>query len=385
MFYKREREYQSEKGKSIYLHRVIPEKVTIPKVINPHIFKQLLFGDHRTVFKEVSVVPYWEGRKDWIEAFQPRKIPQEIVSTKEFAEKVFETMKRVIYESWKPNKFHLIPHSSGWDTRVISKAIKELHKEHGDEWLGEIKFFEAHGERDETIELMKLEGWSEDDFIGYSDVSEPLEFHAPSFDFKTAWKRNNGVCGFPVNVWYTPLEWFQKKGLVPKSDVQLITGYGANETTQAVWNEGWSLEWYYWWIYYHALSIFPIRGEMIHPFYHIDMATTLHKYGLNQLSDFDGLNGNTFSRIVQEQLFPELNQVKKLTRPEVTKKGFFDLSDRIIKQSIEDYKGSWLGKNFDKKLYAINMVDYDEWWGMWSFASFCEHLISKGHKIEVEK
>jgi len=299
----------------------------------------------------------------------------------EFAELYFETLKHVIQRTWNPRKTHVFAVSSGYDSRCILSAVTELYK--NGLIGGDIFFFESAGEGPQFNQILDILGWGKDNrVVCYG--GKPTEYHAYSFDFDRAHERLNGFISYPVNVWYTPIEWLQREGMIPADDskIQVFTMYGANETTKACKYDYLGLRWYFWWHYHHQLSAFPLKGEMIHPHYHVDMLKFMevNREYLKEVPD-----GSTVCEVICSQLFPELRSVSKLKTVDVKRLGFLSPSREIVQRVENDYRQSWYGRTVCPDVQVSRGIEYTNFWGRWATAGFCEHLIKRGKQIHVEQ
>lgn len=396
-FYRRERIYRSEIGESFLFHEVCPEKLTLNKNLHPKIFKELTDGWNGTIFNEVNVVPFVEAYDTETKNFYMEGISRVIVGKEEFAKCMFNKLMSVIEDTWIPEKFHVIPHSSGYDSRLISTILKRLKKKHGSDWIGDYLFVEAHGESDHALEAIVMEGWKKSHYIVINENVNSSEAHAHNFEFTSAWRRGNGYIGFPVNVWYGMVEWLQNKGLVPIDDdqIQCYTGYGANETMYSMYKPSHyfsnntvdsmhipkhGVGWYFAWHYYHHLSGFTLKSNWIHPFYNLDYLREFIKYSKGNIEEVAS-RCLSVSSILLSYFEPELGKLHKLVTKEVTKRGYNTISDRLLNKAIKDYRSSWYGKNIKPNIIPTNRLIYCDWWGSWYVASFCEYLLKSGHSI----
>jgi len=383
MVYRRERIYKSEIGKSHAFHEVCPKKLTLRKDLHPRIFKPIILdGWTGTIFNEVNVVPFNEAYSNELN-FGQKKMKKIKVSKKEFAEIMLDLLTNVIESTWDSNKFHVIPHSSGYDSRLISTVLKYLKKKNGDSWFGDYVFIESNGESELFKQMM--EGWQK--HIVMYEGKDPSEAHSHSFEFKDAWKA--GLIGFPVNSWYSQVKWLQDMGIAPK-EVQCYTGYGANETTTVIKkpslyaNANYHPEYkpnnlglYFAWHYLHQLSGFTLNGDWIHPFYSLDYLEALARYSQDHIEHLRP--GLSASKTILEVIEPKLAKIHKMVRGEVKKKGFFTVSNRIINQAVKDYKSSWYGERHP--IQPTKTIIYCEWWWSWRVASLCEYLLEQEHTI----
>lgn len=365
--YRRERIYESEIGKSHAFHEVCPKKLTLRKDLHPRIFKPIILdGWTGTIFNEVNIVPFNKAYSSKLKNFGQKKISRVKVSREKFSVTMFNMLSDIIEQTWDPYKFHVLPHSSGYDSRLISTILKRLRKKNGSDWFGDYVFIESNGESEQFKQVMKMEGWRK--HIVMYEGKDPSEAHSHSFNFKDAWKA--GLIGFPVNSWYSQVEWLKKMDIAPES-VQCYTGYGANETTTAVRksklysNMNYHSEYkpsnlglYFAWHYLHQLSAFTLNGDWIHPFYNLNYLKALIKYSKGHIEHLHP--GLSVSSVVLETMEPELAKIRKMVTGEVRKKGFFTVSDRIIKQAVKNYKSSWYGER--NPITPTKTIVYCEWW-----------------------
>ncbi len=379
MFYPRQRYFRSYLSYSSSLYDAItPLKcVTVRKD-----WKHDRWQNHlMTPFVEVGVVPHHEVQREFLREYDCQtEIESEPYDIDDFASMYMELIKEAIGSAWKSDKFHVFAVSSGFDSRCITMAIKELAEEKGKDWLGDVLFFEAAGEGDAMKAIMEIEGWDKSQYISCYD-GIPRNRHLYSFDFDKAWRRLNGHVSYPLNVWYTPIQWLQEQGIIPDDDkIQCFTMYGANETTRACKHLHQTPEFYFWWHYYHMLSMFPLKGEWVHPCYYGPLIAYLHanrKY-IAKVSD-----ALSVCSVVVPTLYPELDKVQRLGTSDMWRRGQLNPDPDIIRKTEEDYRRSWYGTNVHPESEPCNDIEYRDWWGNWVLASLCERLLREGKIINV--
>jgi len=395
-FYRRERIYRSEIGQSLLFHEVCPKNLTFRKDLHPKIFREIILdGWNGTIFNEVNVVPFTEAYGDQVKNFGMEEINTVPVSLQEFSDILYNKLMDVVENTWESDKFHIIPHSSGFDSRVLSTILKRLKEKNGEGWLGDYLFVESHGESDMFHRIMDMLGWDKSKRVIINEGDLPHEVHRHNFEFENAWKRGNGFISWPVNVWYNQVEWLQNRGVIPKNDdkIQCYTGYGANETARACYrpdkfkNKNYdtsytprnNLGWYFPWHYLHQLSGFGMKGNWVHPYYNLDYLRTLITYCGHHLNNMNP--GWSVSSVILPNIDPEVAKIPKLVTKDVKKRGYFTISNKLLNKSIKDYKSSWYGKNIQPNVCPTNQLLYCDWWSHWYIASFCEYLLKAGHTI----
>ena len=116
--------------------------------------------DHnsKTGFKEIGVV-------------EPCELMEPIDVKENPALTAHQTSLRLVFaianyfkKTWDSNKRHVIMHSGGKDSRLISMTLKLLEVEHGKDWLGEVLFVHhLEGKTDKLFKsVMKQSGWRDD-------------------------------------------------------------------------------------------------------------------------------------------------------------------------------------------------------------------------------
>ncbi len=367
-FFKTGNKYQSDK-KSGHFYKACPERLTLLP-FDSKLMRGQVYID-KTPFKEVMRVPYKESP-------EVTELHNELESCKksdsfDFADALFNALMDSIEFSWKPEKFHLIGHSSGYDSRIISHAIMLLAKKNGKEWLGEILFVENHGECDSFKEIMKIQGWDKSQYFSYNEQVKPELFHAGSLVFSDFHKKFNGIGSYPVNPFYDAFARMQQRDILPKSDeIQYYTGYGSEGITFQSANH--SLRYYAEWHSNLQLNFFNTIGETIYPFWNFNFMKMVFYYSKTRLS--------RASELISKTVSPELNHIFKYRTGDVVDKGYRHIGSSVMDEIWNSYINSWYGKR-NSNIKVDNFVNYCNWWGHYCLASMCEYLISKGHKISM--
>ena len=170
-------------------------------------------GQGRTLFKEVSV----EKRKEpVIEKTKP-------INSKNWKKNLFNAFVKSVENNWKPGRAHVIGHSSGYDSRLFSVALRELFKKNGSKWVGDVIFVENLGETESFKAIMKYFGWK--NYIAYRDGIKPNFYYEPYVGFKDLYKKFNGVVGYPLNTWHDSFQDLTEKGQIPKDNITYVTLY----------------------------------------------------------------------------------------------------------------------------------------------------------------
>ena len=356
--------YKSELGMGTDYVSLLPKNLTIRRNFSAKRF------DKRgiTVFKEVSVLPFSEALSMWGELFYT------MIDRKENKEQLLERARsrlaREIFDSWIPNCSHLVLHSSGLDSRMISWTIKELHKKYGDKWLGNVVFVCSKWESSEFKKIMQYEGWNESQYLCPYEELGPTDYYKYSLlDFENAWKFSNGISAIPVNLFWYLGSRAKELGMLP-GKVQTFYGQWGNTVMDETSNDDIKkkIEMFY----YSVLFARPIFGDetilpFLNPMYIAAISSSSVKLGKELRFE---LLKSMDSRLAE---FVNLRSDGDRHRK---------ISDEIINQMITDYDSSWYGKNIQPgKRPKHKTTEFQDFWSYWTTASLCEYLLRSGYKI----
>jgi len=272
-----------------------------------------------------------------------------------------EAIEQSVYEYWNPNAFNLIFHSNGYDSRIMSYFIRKAYQERP----GKILFVCFVPEYKNFVNIMKYEGWEPDQYAEYdSDWSDGI------WDFDCIWQKVNGCSNIPWNKPMESLAYLRHKNLIPND----ITTWGAvycNETLgwKGTFN-GFVDEYYY------------CRYSRMTQGYHVPCVQPLLNHRvLNVIFKAHPCKSHNQTRkALLQYIDPDLDAIKK----EV-----FDINKhrRVpnpeFNELVRNYKQSYYFKVFNPSSVPSPMIlDQNEWWGHLTMASFVEHLINHGVKVQ---
>lgn len=289
-------------------------------------------------------------------------------------------LRDAIERSWRPGLFHVVMHSSGYDSRMISWTIKSLVEEHGEGWLGPgLLFLCSIREGSEFKKIMRYEGWAEHQYAVVNEGVKENEYYARSLtDFGRAWRRLGGVSAIPVNLFWYPVEWARNVGFMPDCDEwQMYTGQWGNTVgnpasafgRHATFKEAYIL------FYYSVLFQRSFYcADLVHPFADYDIANLV--CGMIKPEGLD----------VRKALLESMDG--KLLRGfrNVASNGDREMpiAPGVAQQIAKDYDSSWYGKKVRPgKRPSRWWTEFCPFWSHWSAASLCEHLLAAGHEIKV--
>lgn len=332
------------------------------------------YKHHRTLFKEITIVPW----KEFITPEMKKLFAVKIGHHPETKEQLFARMRKrleqIILENWKHHSVHIHLHSSGRDSRLLSFLIKSLSRKYGNRWLGKMVFLCGNNECPCMREIMKYEGWKENrDFFIINAKRNPLEYYKDYFlDFKNAWKWINGVQAKPQNLlWYLP-EVAQKQGILPEHYQTWSTLWGNEVLDACSGSGGRELERSFQKLYLSHMCSRPKPGDqIIEPFTDILLAqAVIHskiRLGRNLRLQFLGFVDKRLAEFKRADMHGDLRTI----------------ADSTLKQMLQKYRESWYGR----KVRTINglpkTTQFHPHWSYWTAASLCEYLLEHDYKIKI--
>jgi len=380
--YRRNRVYEGAGHRSIYVDDVVGKHLTLRRNLsNPFSRRR----NTQTPFFEIGIVPPAKVVSKAVRRLMVAKIERKRVSDQVFAKRVFTAMCSAVERAWKPGALHIVQHSSGWDSRLISLAIRHLAAVKGENWLGNVLFLELSGEGPAFKRIIRVQGWSDEIAHVWNEGAPPREHHLLAFEFSQAWRRLNGWCAYPINANWHPFQDLRDRGALPApGDMQVFSGYGANEVGAAMtgaWKPG-GFKSYVNKMYWHPLSSFPLWGgeeAWSFPFLDLDY--------IKAYASVSGGRGPNYRKMVIGKIAPKVGKVAPINKQRKQKLGYRTASKAILARCVADYEASWLGREVfpidGKRVAPRPQINYHDWWGYWSLASFCEELMRRGTTIRV--
>lgn len=291
-----------------------------------------------------------------------------------------ETVMQAIETRWALDKLHLVFHSGGYDSRIISAAIRRLYEEHGPEWLGAVRFVCIGNECETAERVLKAEGWDGWAYVGIRDMASLTAWMT---DMPRAGRRLNGVGLQRFDYNWALVEYLQALGYIPQDDKQIQLISGRNETLMgATMPEGNRLGWAWREAYESYLSVSRYKvGDVLFPF----CAHEVVRLGLASAYRVDWSTPERdikagYRRDISLALCPALEGIPRTTLESPA------LSAADVGRMKADYSRTWYGQNVWPK--ATNdttdkLLLRHSWWGAWSAAALCEALRQEGWKLNV--
>ncbi len=356
------------------LRKVLPEHVTVRA--DYRTAKYANSAD--TLFSEIAFVPKADAVPKTLRGLMAAPIATEEMDRACFLIRMGQAIQRAIEQAWHPDKFHLIFHSGGYDSRILSSAIRRLADARGDDWLGRLLFVCIGNETETFEQVMGIQGWGPDRYCSVPNVG-PLV--ARMVDISAGhWL--NGVTMQAVDYNWVLIEYLQDLDMVPGDDeIQLFSG--RNETLMgATMPEGNKLSRFWGEAYdsHLALSRYKCR-DVVFPF----TSANVIRLALASTTRMDWSDPAKeekchFRRDIGMALNPELLGVPRRTI-EIP-----DLTTRQCDRMRRQYVASWYGRMVwpDAVETATNKpLGAHPWWGAFSAAALCEALLKEGHTLNV--
>jgi hypothetical protein len=286
-----------------------------------------------------------------------------------------------ISDAWDSEKYHVVFHSGGWDSRVVSAATHRLYAARGDEWLGHVLFACVGNECDASWAVLEAEGWDRPGvFLGIRDAG-PLVSRMT--DIHDAGRWLNGVQLQGVDFNWLLVEHLQDIGAIPDNDDEIQVFNGRNETLMgATMPDGNKLSASWSEAYDASLSVSRYKaGEVAFPFssyaaVSLGIASTTRMDWSTQ----DREANSRFRRDMGIILCPALDGIPNtdLEMPELS-------VERVAEMGYE-YSRSWYGQMIwpDAQQDRRGRLQLRHpWWGAWTAAALCEALIAEGYELSV--
>jgi len=337
-----------------------------------YVFPVFDIGTYRTLFSEVDVALPFDALTD--KELELVKLPNgsNECSKAELIKWWGDAIVDHIYKAWDPTKFHLVFHSSGWDSRAVSGAVwRGVREELGWDWDWDDVLFVCIGpESDEFKCIMEYEGWEDYQYVAVTDM---ISHYDRCLDFHDAWQWLNGPINLGYNMNWVLIEHLQREGLVPEhdDDIQLFTGRndvvfevsaGSDCTLKRDYLHNYSAV---------TSSVLYKVDDLVLPLMSYDVVRTL-------ATSTARVGYASMRRDLVAYMDEGLAKFNRIQDP------FPTMEIGQHERAIQDYKESWYGQNVHPSLKSSSAIlSYDEWWSRWTCAVIVEHLLEEGYDITI--
>lgn len=272
---------------------------------------------------------------------------------------LFAAIKFKIAATWRQDAFHIVFHSSGYDSRIISAAIKQLLHERGSEWLGEgLLFLSDRWEASEFKQIMQAQGWDKSQYAAFEEFDEDEHFSSPVYDI---WQC--APCPIPGNLWFYLPKWAEEAGLIPTENTQVFTGLWANEAWNTflknpkMWHRQIVKQYGY-----HVMASLPVYADWVeYPLVCTEVLDILRRTETTS-------NGNTLRMDMANHVSPETRHIQRLG----LQGHRHPISKRLQMELDEVYRSTYWGKRVPWTV--PNDSERSIEWGRWSAAMLIEEF-----------
>ena len=334
-FYKLHRQYSG--GDFI---ESLPKELTYQKTdwykrANPrHVVPYMFEGVEAIKYKEPPIVEELNKKKP--------------ISDRRWKQNIYDKLKEIVFNQWDTTRFHVVAHSGGVDSRILSTIIKELAEQHGREWLGDVLFVENGGEGEIFKRIMQTLRWNKKQYLSYKYGQDPKEFHREGLNFENFYKKFNGPVSYPYNVFYDCYDELIKKGIIPE-DFQGFAAFGCY--IDLAFRGSMSLRQWFEWDYHYQMHSFRLKGKWIFPWWHYDYMREIAKY----------VQVRQLGRVRISDVINPWPTIPNVPYGEIIKKGYRHLGIKLFEDVMVDYFSSWYGQRFNAD--PDNEIRYCNWWG----------------------
>jgi len=357
------------------------EVLSSPLTLNPNFASRDLrpYRERQVMFKEIELVPVDKiETKEMKEIFEMRPIAGSMEESR-FASGLIEKLMTAVERNWNLKPNHIVLHSSGRDSRVLSFIIRRLFNKLGEKWLGKVVFACSKWEGRPFKAIMNYEGWNQDQYFVVGENAKDDEVFAEAIlDFKNAWRHCNGTYTNALNMFtYFPQVAHRNLGL-SLEHLQSWSGFFSDEFAEGCEPEGGAkIKSMYQWLYsLPTYSSRPRIGEMISPY--VD-----YEYLKFLICSPIFLNAQSLRNLILRTLDPPLMKFPNWNVPGHRK---IPLANWVLKQTLQKYRKSWYGRKVQPNaIWKLQHEPFSPMMSYYTTASLCEHLLENGCKIKVDE
>lgn len=344
-------------------------------------FKNKLTVIRDSLFNEIEV--FSEPVPPSMRFLFARYINKRRIDINLLAQNLVDRMSKFIESSWDSNKTHVMPHSSGYDSRLISTIIRRLTQKNGREWLGDIYFICWEPEVRDFMTVMQYEGWDKNHIILIKGPATDFYRQAVSFFNlgKYCSDSNRFICYCFDYLIYKKIE------NLNLNNVQIVSGLFSDEilrkeatTPRAdmIWND---LS-HFMVHFLHDVHFEWSSFDVLLPFMSLNVIDYLFDYNLPRADDL--------KLAMLNYLDPNLAQLPnyrfeyfKIIRKQGSHP-YYRLSDATVANMSRALKNSWYFGVLNPSINISNiLVNDSKILKDYTNAAICEYLIQKGVNINA--
>lgn len=348
-------------------------------------YRFMSMGMHRgmevsrpTLLKEIVAVPRPGAVAELLDREREVGVKQKGFKTKpigrnEFVKTMADAVLDFIEKEWKPGGQHAIMHSSGWDSRIFSTALRRKADEHGKDWLGKLFVVAIRPEVNEARQILDIEEWKGFDVTvieGGAGVPD-IDFHAEPFEFDNIGRMCSDVNRvYLQGIWY----WTAKalKEWCNLEDIQFISTIYGNEIYRV--KNGYARDLGIFLATFMTDIYFELgRYDVALPFLSRGWTTNLLKYSLP-------MKEVELKQSVINYFNPKVMAVKKYAIRGPWE--FYRLSDGKLAEMQDAYDQSWYRKTYGKEVKLTSPIENESLaWKAYFTSAICEFYIKQGISV----
>jgi hypothetical protein len=304
-------------------------------------------------------------------------------------EMAVEALRDFIVENWIPSKMHIIPMSSGYDSRLIVAILRQETEKRGMSWLGNVRFVCWQAEISDWHRIVEYQEWPQDFLFPVRENAGDVDYYAPALDFDLigatlceAKRFRRGMCLAEIEM--------TRSGLLVNDNIQRLTGLWGDEI------KGWNERQQFDIGYFIGRFLFDIPSpwrrhgvEAIFPFVSYDYIKLMTKYRIRTPKD-------PFKLQMIKLVDPELADIEKFPNARfrlakiVKEQGYYKykaLSSATLEKMSQRFADSWYCRTF-KLQHLLPLTDEMFLYGSKQISEYIkaaifEHLINQGCNIGV--
>jgi hypothetical protein len=287
-------------------------------------------------------------------------------SPPELFKQLTDTLLQVIDEQWWPEGMHVVLHSSGYDSRLISWALTKLR---GQRDLGQLLFLCTREEGSVFRQVMKYERWEPNQYLILDEALEPSRYFASELtDFSGFWTQWGTPVSLPFNTLWHAIMRAQKQGLLPLK-IQTWSGFWGNELLSIASSTDELLAATSW-LYACQMASAPIKGtDVVLPLTDLRLLLKVRASSLKlwQRFRFEWL----------KYLDPVLAAFENLNYIRNSPPQF---ASDLRAGAQKAYNNSWYGQHVTPIQIPLNSRPKTDW-GHFTAASLIQDLIDQGYEV----
>lgn len=350
------------------------DKLTVNRqyVFHHYHFEERHGPTGNTLFKEFSAMPYEEVLPPYWRELMKVKPKTIKVDFDGFISRFKEAMMSFVDRNWDSNKFHLVLHSSGWDSRILSYFLREVYENRGKEDFGGFMFVCWGDEGLVFKQIMERKGWDKRNYLTLPHHDDA--FYSYSFNFEKVYKYLNGPTSYPLNEIYWALDILRDNEQIPRDDDKIEMWFASHQNRvfhEIVGKRRNVIKEYLDKNYYDITANYfaAMPCKIIIPILGFEPMKCLIE------SDLE------IPRRMRAKMAKELNpELKGLPRIRIPTGQ--EIPGKYLAQIEKDYRSSWYGINVDPDIAVCPYVRHNTFWFRWAAASITEFFISKGINVE---